>query len=112
MAKDREFKESFPVLTEELETGTTKQRKIDGVRGMEEESEPVKIRYTPSVVDYIRRCDTDEQAVEIVEYLLKQGEISQKEARTIKSQLRAQGIRSFGSKKERDHYLHHGVEPE
>jgi hypothetical protein len=110
MSED-DFKEDFPALSEEMETGGTQKHRVDGVRAMsEEESKPAAVHFTPSVVDYIRRCDTDEQAVEIVEYLLNRGELSQKEARAIKVQLKSEGIRSFGAKKERDHYLHHGLE--
>jgi hypothetical protein len=47
--------------------------------------------------------------MEIVEFLLKQSEITSAQAREIKSQLKADGLRSFGSKKEKDHYLHHGI---
>lgn len=112
MSEDREFRDLFPALTSELEDRGTKQHKIDGVRVMEEETEPARIHFEPGVIDYIRRCDTNEQALEIVDYLLKRGEISQKEAKAIKSKLKTDGLRSFGSKKERDHYLHHGLEPE
>ncbi|MHA2433616.1 MAG: DUF2095 family protein [Candidatus Thorarchaeota archaeon] len=112
MSED-DLKEDFPALSDEMETGGTQKHRIDGVRVMSEEKpEPAVVHFTPSVIDYIRRCDTDEQAVEIVEYLLKRGELSQKEARAIKVQLKSDGIRSFGAKRERDHYLHHGLEPE
>ncbi|UCE11609.1 MAG: DUF2095 family protein [Candidatus Thorarchaeota archaeon] len=108
---DDEFREDFPALSEEIETGGTQKHRIDGVRVMsEDEPEPAVVHFTPGVIDYIRRCDTSEQAIEIVEYLLKRGELSQKEANAIKVQLRSDGIRSFGAKKERDHYLHHGLD--
>ena len=119
MPDDDEFRDSFPALSNELESGSTQELPIRSVRTLSgEESEKKKteeetaqvVGWTPDVVDYIRRCDTETQAVEIVEYLLKKGDLSQKEAREIKSQLRTQGLRSFGSKKEKDHYLHHGTE--
>ena len=47
---------------------------------------------------------------EIIDFMLKQDEISPADARAIKSQLRTEGLRSFGAKKEKDHYLHHGIE--
>jgi hypothetical protein len=112
MSEDGEFRESFPSLSKELEEKSTKTYKIDGVRTMSEETESTKVEresFEPDVVDYIRRCDTMSQAMEIVEFLLKQSEITTAQAREIKSQLKADGIRSFGSKKEKDHYLHHGV---
>ncbi|MBN2228022.1 MAG: DUF2095 family protein [Candidatus Thorarchaeota archaeon] len=112
MTEDEEFRQAFPSLTKELEEGTTQSFKIDGVRTMSEESEQdqEKQTFTPDVIDYIRRCDTVPQAIEIVDFLAKQGEISASQAKAIKSQLRAEGIRSFGAKKEKDHYLHHGLE--
>lgn len=112
MSEDGEFREAFPALNKELEEKSTKTYKIDGVRTMSEETEPTKgarMYFEPDVVDYIRRCDTMSQAMEIVEFLLKQSEITTAQAREIKSQLKADGLRSFGSKKEKDHYLHHGV---
>jgi hypothetical protein len=42
--------------------------------------------------------------------MVKQGEITRAEARDIKIQLRSEGLRSFGTKKEKDYYLHHGLE--
>ncbi len=109
-----EFNEAFPALGDELEAGRTKTHKIDGVRTMSEEPDKPKDHKTfvPDVVDYIRRCDTVSQAIEIVDYMMGRGEISRTEARDIKAQLKADGLRSFGAKKEKDHYLHHGLESE
>ena len=111
MSEDGEFREVFPALSKELEEQTTKTFKIDGVRTMAEETDSTgnAKTFTPDVVDYIRRCDTMAQAIEIVDYLMKRNEISPAQAREIKSQLKADGLRSFGSKKEKDHYLHHGI---
>jgi hypothetical protein len=111
MAEERDFEDAFPALSEEMDTGRTKQYKIDGVRTLSEDAESApKDPFTPTVVDYIRRCDTVKQAIEIVEYLLKQGEISTGQAREIKKQLKANGVRSFGAKKESGHYLRQGIE--
>jgi hypothetical protein len=112
MSEDEDFRQSFPALAKELEEESTQSFKIDGVRTMSEESNQSqeKQTYTPDVVDYIRRCDTVPQAVEIVDFLAKQGEITATQAKAIKAQIKAEGIRSFGAKKEKDHYLHHGLE--
>ncbi|TET10832.1 MAG: DUF2095 domain-containing protein [Candidatus Thorarchaeota archaeon] len=112
MSEDGEFRKEFPTLNRELKENTTKTYRIDGVRTMSEESESTKSEksaFEPDVVDYIRRCDTMSQAMEIVEFLLKQNEITSPQAKEIKSQLNTEGLRSFGAKKEKDHYLHHGV---
>ena len=109
MSDDDKFQAAYPALNKELESGTAKVG-IDGVRTMSEKTDtPSTERFLPDVVDYIRRCDTLDQAVEIINYVLKRGEINTKQAREFKTQLKAQGLRSFGTKKETDHYLHHGV---
>ena len=112
MADDDDFRRDFPALSKELEEGNTKSFKIDGVRTMSEEpdSNVERMTFTPDVVDYIRRCDTVAQAEEIVDFLAKQGELTPSQVKAIKSQLKSEGIRSFGAKKEKDHYLHHGLE--
>ena len=112
MSEDEEFRQSFSALAKELEESGTQSFNIDGVRTMSEESNQgqEKQTYTPDVIDYIRRCDTVPQAVEIVDFLAKQGEITAAQAKAIKSQIKAEGIRSFGAKKEKDHYLRHGLE--
>jgi hypothetical protein len=111
MSEDGEFREAFPALSKELEEEATKTFKIDGVRTMAEETDSTggRATFTPDVVDYIRRCDTVSQALEIVEFLIKQKEISPSQAKEIRGQLKTEGLRSFGSKKEKDHYLHHGI---
>ncbi len=108
---EKEFEEAFPALSREIATGKTQSYRIAGVRQEMNESSPSHERdtYLPDVVDYIRRCDTVPQAIEIVEYLLKRGEISRSQATSIKKQLKSEGLRSFGSKKEKDYYLHHGI---
>jgi hypothetical protein len=120
MSHDDEFRDSYPALSDELESGSTQELPIRGVRTLSgEESEEKKkteeetaqvVGWEPDVVDYIRRCDTKKQAIEIIDYLLKKGDLDQKKARDIKSQLNAHGLRSFGTKKEKDHYLHHGAD--
>jgi hypothetical protein len=111
MSEDGEFREVFPALSKELEEEAAKTFKIDGVRTMAEETDSTGSAktFTPDVVDYIRRCDTVSQALEIVDFLMKRNEINQAQAKEIKSQLKAEGLRSFGAKKEKDHYLHHGI---
>ncbi|MCF2135740.1 MAG: DUF2095 family protein [Candidatus Thorarchaeota archaeon] len=107
----KDFEKAFPALSDEMATGETKTYRIAGVRQeMNESRSPgEKETYLPDVVDYIRRCDTVSQAVEIIEYLLKRGELTKSQASSIKRQLKSEGLRSFGAKKERDYYLHHGI---
>jgi hypothetical protein len=109
---DDDFERDFPALAEEMATGSTKTYRIDGVRTMSDDAEPPddKETFVPNIIDYIRRCDTVNQALEIVDYMLKRNEISSTRAKEIKAQLKREGLRSFGTKKEKGHYLHHGLE--
>jgi len=112
MARKKELGEDFPALSEELEEGKTKVYKVEGVRTDSEKSgeSGTEQTFMPDVVDYIRRCDTESQAVEIIDFMVKRREISESEASEIKKKLRSEGLRSFGAKKEKDHYLRFGLE--
>ena len=125
MEKDR-IKKLFPHLIKELEDGENKV-KIDSVRAdavtaeeivtdaeetivaEAENALPDKFRhYDPTVVDFIRRCDTQAQAEEIISYLQKRGEITKEYAAEVRAQLKKEGLRSFGPKKEEDYYFKQG----
>ena len=64
--------------------------------------------FTPSVIDFIRRCDTTEQAQEIISYLQKKGELTQEQTKELERKLKREGIRGFGPKKEENYYFHEG----
>jgi hypothetical protein len=113
----KSMKKMFPNLSRELEGGESKVA-IDSVRadaakaeetlGDAEETLPdpdIFLHYNPDVVDFLRRCDTEAQAEEIITYMEKRGEISKKEACELRKQLKKEGVRSFGSKKEDDYYF-------
>jgi hypothetical protein len=110
MDKER-FKKMFPRLAEELEKrehGVT----ITSVRSDPETAENASSRkfagYTPDVIDFIRRCDNEQQAEEIIGYLENRGEIGGEYAQKLRKQLKEKGVRSFGPKKEDDYYLKQG----
>jgi hypothetical protein len=123
MAIDKKsLKKMFPNLYKELETGDVKVP-IDAVRKNPQEAEnaeveedefeptelPDKFRhFNPSAVDFIRRCDTEAQAEEIIAYLQKKGEITQEYAEELRCQLKQKGVRSFGPKKEEYYYFREG----
>ena len=116
METDRKsFKKMFPNLSEELEGGDSKVP-IDAVRtgsdaaeAPPEKATPDKFRnYDPNVVDFIRRCDTEEQAKTIIAYLEKRGEVSKEYAKELRQQLKRKGVRSFGPKKEEGYYFKQG----
>jgi hypothetical protein len=128
MALDKEYlKKMFPNLYKEIEVGEAKVS-IDALRKNPEEAEadiaecteeeveteantatPDKLRhFNPGAVDFIRRCDTEKQAEEIISYLEKKGEITAEYAGELRCKLKRDGVRSFGPKKEENHYFKEG----
>ena len=105
------FKKMFPNLAEEMESDEHSVG-INSVRSDMESGEKASakrfVHYTPDVIDFIRRCDTKEQAEEIINYMEKRGEIEKQHAEKLKRQLKAKGVRSFGRKKEENYYFRHG----
>ena len=106
-----EFQERFPNLAAEMEESSAAVR-IDGVRWQEsdraktvEMSQPARFaKYEPDIIDFVRRCGTEEEALEIITFMEQRGEIDGEHARALRHQLRARGLRSFGSKKTWGHY--------
>ena len=103
------FKRLFPHLAEEMERGIARVR-IDAYRVDPQEGERLArgdpwAGYEPDVIDFLRRCDTEEEALEIIEYLERRGEITSERAEELRRQLRERGVRSFGEKKEPGYYL-------
>lgn len=127
----KDIKKMFPHLFNELESGDVKVP-IGGVRKNAAEAEgeveecgcdesqtseeeleceklPDKLRhFNPQAVDFLRRCDTQAQAEEIIAYLEKKGEITKEYASELRCQLKRDGVRSFGPKKEENHYFREG----
>jgi len=105
-----EFKEKYPHLARELEEepGIV----IEGYRVEEEEEEEEELMdfsgYNPTVIDFIRRCETDEEALEIINWMEEHGEITPELAKELRIKLVKEGVRSFGSKKEWGWYERHG----
>ncbi len=103
----KRFRKTFPHLAEELE-GEEHATPITSVRSDlqtgEKASSKKFIGYMPDVIDFIRRCDNNQQAEEIINYLQKRGEVDHEYARRLRRQLKEKGVRSFGPKKEEDYY--------
>jgi hypothetical protein len=129
MAIDKHsLKKMFPHLYRELEEPSENKVSIDTVCDDPEAAEKVieiedvceeeflkpakevdKLRdFNPSAVDFIRRCDTDEQAQEIISYLQKKGELTQEQTKELECKLRREGVRGFGPKKDENYYFHEG----
>ncbi|MFQ6081068.1 MAG: DUF2095 family protein [Candidatus Bathyarchaeia archaeon] len=113
MEIDKErFKKMFPHLAKELEA---REHRIaitsvrSDIRTGEKASSRKFAGYVPDVIDFLRRCDNEQQAEEIIHYLEKRKEISRQYAQRLRKQLKEKGVRSFGPKKEEDYYHKRGV---
>ena len=96
------FKKKFPKLAEEMEQGV-------GISDLQFEVEKPKPRrkfagYNPEVIDFLRRCTNETQALEIIEYMKEKKEIAAEEAEKLIKQLVDEGVRSFGVKKTQGYY--------
>lgn len=95
------FKKLFPHLAEEIIRGKGKVS-IDSYRADPVDGEKAVRRfagYNPTVIDFIRRCDTEEQAEEIIDFMEGRGEISEEYAERLREKIRSEGVRSLGPKK-------------
>ena len=99
-----EFRRLFPHLAREIEAKSMS-LSINSIRSSPEYAERDAETHLPTAVDYLRRCDTEEQAREVIEYLLQRREINEEEAEKLLKQLEEKGVRSFGSRKTPGHYL-------
>ncbi|MGD2142016.1 MAG: DUF2095 family protein [Candidatus Bathyarchaeota archaeon] len=100
------FRKLFPHLAEEMERGVSKIEIIAAENDPNGSSRSDRrwSGYEPGVVDFIRRCNTEEQAEEIIEYLEERREISANTASKLREQLRGNGLRSFGEQKGTGYY--------
>jgi len=104
------FKKTFPNLAKELESNENRIA-INSVRSEVQTGERAAskrfVNYVPDILDFIRRCNTEEQAEEIIAYMEKRREIRKQYAEKLRKQLKEKGVRSFGPKKEENYYLKH-----
>ncbi len=108
---EKTLKKLFPNLSKEIKNVDYKVS-IDSVRTNSETGEKAACarfsHYTPDIIDFLRRCDTEDQAREIIDYMEEREEIPRGYAEKLRKQLKDQGVRSFGPKKEEDYYLKYG----
>lgn len=108
----KRFKTMFPHLSKEMEHKHNRVA-ISSVRSDVQTGERASSKrfdgYMPDAIDFIRRCDNEKQAEEIVNFLEKRNEIDSAYARRLKKQLREKGVRSFGPKKQDDYYSREGI---
>lgn len=101
------FKKLFPHLAKEMESGRSRVKTTEGEGVPEEKTLDAGRKYAgyiPDAVDFIRRCETKEQAEEIIRYLEERGEIPSERAVELRRRLEDEGLESFGSRKEEGFY--------
>jgi len=81
----KELKESEQILSEHEARTSKGTKKIRKFRG-----------YEPGVIDFICRCKTVDEAIEIINFLFERDEISEKEKEELLLQLKEEGLESFG----------------
>ncbi len=98
-----ELRKKFPHLTKELEGEglPIKGVRVDDIQSVEV---PGSQTVGPSIIDFLRRCSNEEEALEIIAFLESKKQIGQDYAKKLQAQLLKGGLRSFGSKKEHGHY--------
>jgi hypothetical protein len=99
-----EARKEFPHLTKEIEDKKMRVR-IDSIRSDPDLVDKKSLSgFLPDAVDYIRRCETVEEAMQIIDFLEEHKELVLEEAVRLRAQLKAMGIKSFGSKKKPGYY--------
>ena len=114
-----EFKKSYPHLMEEI-VDKKQSIKIDSVESQTEQtSEEIKDNLkncvqseliNPGAIDFIKRCSKNEEAIEILDYLLKRKEISSEEYNKLKGEIMMEGglkqlIERSGGPKNHGYYI-------
>ncbi len=61
--------------------------------------------YDPDIIDFIRRAKSENEAIEVIEYMQQREEISKTYAKRLITQLNEEGIKSFGSTKKGGYYF-------
>ncbi len=96
---EREFKKRFPHLYEELQGSPASEEDDSDSTEAEDTQADSASEYPPEIMSYVRRAHTNNEAAEVVNYLKKRGELSEKHASSLLKQISEQGVRSFGNLK-------------
>ena len=104
---NKDLKHLFPNLINEIEESQTN-ISIESVSQMSKQEDKTASKtflgFNPDIIDFIRRCDTEDEALEIIKYMEKKLEVSKEYATNLIKEIKAKGVRSFGPKKETDYY--------
>lgn len=101
---DEEIKEHFPSIYREIK----KNEKLLEEKELRTSLGIKKVRkfsdYTPSILDFICRCKTEEEAIEIIDFILNKKEITIEYAEALKKRLKKEGLESFGEHRTAGYY--------
>jgi hypothetical protein len=103
---DEDFRRKYPHLANEL--GGAETVNISAVRSSADEAEKTTIRspvQDPTAIDFIRRCNNENQALEIINFMEGKGDIKPDYAKQLRAQLAEKGLSSFGKRKEPGYYI-------
>jgi len=98
-----EFRRNFPHLASEILDEKGIKMKVY-FKKAKKQSDPWR-GYNPTVIDFIRRARCEEEALEVIDFMEKRGEISKEYAESLRKQLKEKGLKSFGSFKEPGYYF-------
>lgn len=101
---NEEIKEHFPSIYREIKEN----EKLLEEKELRTSSGIKKVRkfsnYTPSVLDFICRCKTEEEAIEIIDFSLNKKVITKEYAESLKKRLEEEGLESFGEHRATGYY--------
>ncbi len=108
LAKDLDRKKrSVPIQSVRLtEEGKTTKAQSPNEENPTRDYAPGRIfsGYDPGPIDFIRRCSTKEEALEIIDYLERKQQITEQYAKELRKQVKEEGLETFGSEKKWGHY--------
>ena len=108
--KENRLRRTFPNLAKEM-SECERTIRIHSIRSNVDAAEKkafterTPANYNPDIIDFIRRCDNNQQAEEMINYMEERSEITHKYALKLRQQLKKRGVCSFGSKKEEGYYF-------
>ena len=104
---DEEFRKKYSHLAKELEDSPSMlPLRMATDKSASNANPPADLLkgFVPSALDYIRRCKTNEEALEIINYLEAKEEIDSKTAESLRKKLASECLLVFGPPKKPGHY--------
>ena len=89
--KEEDIEEYFPAIFREFQEGEEKLLEEETRTASRSKKARKFSGHTPGVIDFICRCKTEEEALEIIDYMLRKGDISENHSNDLKNQLKEKG---------------------